>query len=127
MQWYSNTETKAKYQSIRYPYTPAIKKPKATNKVDTSINLANDGGSKSNTGYFQSGKKPKGENEEKFDELDISRSSSDIGQNSDEDSIDIVENIKSFTNKIKDFILSLLGLNKPKMDNIYKKGSEKNG
>ena len=96
-------------------------KPTSTNKVDASINLANDGGSKSNTGYFsQRGTEEK--TPESFDAVTFSNSSSsNLNNELDEVKLDFWDTIKKYWTKIIDFIMKLLGFKKKKIYNIYEK------
>jgi len=100
--------------------------PASTNKVNASINLANDGGSKSNTGYFsQRGAKEPPPQEEKLDEVTLSKSS----KSKDVDETDeIGEKAESFSllgwtgqlfKKIKDFFANLFKKNEPEIENIF--------
>lgn len=100
--------------------------PTSTNKVNASINLANDGGSKSNTGYFsQRGAKEPPPQEEKLDEVTLSKSSK--SKNVDEiDEID--EKVEGFSffgvieqlfNRIKEFWANLFKKNEPEIENIF--------
>lgn len=92
--------------------------PRSTNKVDTAISLANDGGSKSNTGYFNSAGHGEKKESGQVDEVNFSNSSA---TNENEDA-DFIQKIKNYLNKIKEFILRLLGSNnKKEINNIYKK------
>ena len=91
----------------------------STNKVDTSINLANDGGSKSNTGYMnQRGYNEEGpEIQEKGDEVQFSRSAhEDIDEEQE-----FNRSLTAYLIRIKDFILKLFGFKKKKIYNIYEK------
>lgn len=98
--------------------------PTTTNKVDTSINLANDGGSKSNTGYFS-----KRDSEEKapenidVDVVKFSKSSSSDKVIEDEEVPTFFELLKKYINSIKDFILKALGLKRKKIYNIFEKSA----
>jgi len=103
--------------------------PPSTNKVNQTINLANDGGSKSNTGYFRK-RASKEEHEEekgKGDELNLSSAVHSEEQEEDIDSQvkKIFEKFKDFLKKIKEFNIKLFGLNKPKIENIYKQSNTK--
>ncbi len=96
----------------------------STNKVNSAINLANDGGSKSNTGYFSKRGAQEGTAEEKIDEVSLSTSSlENTEEDLDSELTKFFNSIADFLKKIKDFILRLLGLNRPKIENIYKKNS----
>jgi len=97
----------------------------STNKVNSMINLANDGGSKSNTGYF-SNRGAKETPEETVDEVTLSTSSASSDPLETEEAKLNME-IKKFFKLIKDslkktkeFIFKLLGFNKIKIKNIYK-------
>ncbi len=101
-------------------------KPSSTNKVNSALNLSNDGGSKSNTGYFSQ----RGQEEaslEKVDELSLSTS---VSEENEEVEIEtelqkFFSSVRNLMKKIKEFILELLGFDKPKIENIYKESNEK--
>lgn len=99
-------------------------KPSSTNKVNTAINLANDGGSKSNTGYFnkRGGSTNAETNEETTtDEVNLSASSS--AEQDEEIEIEVLTFFEKFKNLlifIKDFVLKIFGYKKIKVKNIYK-------
>ena len=95
-------------------------KPASTNKVDSAINLANDGGSKSNTGYFSNRGQGEEKAPEKLDEVTFSHPH----QTEDETVIEekkLMQTIQSYITKAKDFILKLFGIKKKKIYNIYEK------
>lgn len=97
--------------------------PASTNKVNASINLANDGGSKSNTGYFsQRGAKEPPQQEEKLDEVTLSKSSK--SKNVDEideidESFNLLGWIEQFFKKIKDILANLFKKDEPEIENIF--------
>ena len=95
-------------------------KPASTNKVDTSINLANDGCSKSNTGYFiNRGQEEKPQ--ENFDEVKFSN----LHSKTDEPSVesDLIPRITKLLNKIKDTLFKFLRFKKKELYNIFEKPS----
>ncbi len=98
-------------------------KPSSTNKVNTAINLANDGGSKSNTGYIskRGGKKEKEEKGASVDELSLSTAAAEPEENEDteQEVTGFLNLIKNFFKNIKNFFLKLFGLNRPRLENIY--------
>lgn len=94
-------------------------KPASTNKVDATINLANDGASKSNTGYF-SNRDHEEHHTENVDEVRITHSRHNENEAIDEEK-KLLGIIQTFLNKIKNFILKILGLKKEKIPNIYEK------
>lgn len=94
--------------------------PVSTNRVDASINLTNDGGSKSNTGYInQRGGEPE-KTKESFDEVQLSHHHNNIEEQINQDD-NLINIIKRIINKIKDFILKTLGLKKETIPNIFEK------
>ncbi|OGI01370.1 MAG: hypothetical protein A2Y25_02635 [Candidatus Melainabacteria bacterium GWF2_37_15] len=95
-------------------------KPASTNKVDSAINLANDGGSKSNTGYFSNRGQGEEKPPEKLDEVTFSHAAHPEAESIDEEK-KLMQTIQSYFNKAKDFILKLFGIKKKKIYNIYEK------
>jgi hypothetical protein len=99
--------------------------PGSTNKVNTTINLSNDGGSKSNTGYFsQRGAKEAPAPEQKLDEVKLSTTSTSSEE------IEVVEvNISGFIKKIlkaiTDFLTKLFSKKNEELEieNIYEHSS----
>jgi len=95
-----------------------------TNKVDTAINLANDGGSKSNTGYFSS---RGGSNEEKPTESsgdEVNFSKNHVDEEELEEELNFAEKIIGNLTKLKEFILKIFGQKKQKVYNIYEQSAE---
>ena len=92
-------------------------KQTSTNKVNSAINLANDGGSKSNTGYFNQGGAEENPSDN-GDEVTFSHSNSSEEEQVDFSKTDLLKIIKIFLNKIKKIILSLF--KNKKENNIYK-------
>ncbi len=97
--------------------------PSSTNKVNASINLANDGGSKSNTGYFN--KRNQDKEALKGGDVDEVNLSSSNSSKTPEEGMEnefstFFDSIREFFAKIKNFILKIFGLNKPKVENIFK-------
>ena len=102
--------------------------PTSTNKVNSAINLANDGGSKSNSGYFSNRGEKENTEEPIIDEVILST----LPTSSENEEVDLnikvknfFELIKDFLKKTKEFILKLLGFNKIKIENIYKEKHSK--
>jgi hypothetical protein len=85
--------------------------PTSSNKVNSAINLANDGGSKSQTGYFKSSGKQKEEEKPHLDEVNFSNLMSDDEKGNEAKENIIVVLLKNIYNKIKNFIKNLF---KPK-------------
>lgn len=92
----------------------------STNKVDTSINLANDGGSKSNTGYMnQRGRREEApEIQEKGDEVQFSHSAHEEFDEEQE----FNRSLTAYVNRILGFILNLFGFKKKKVQNPFEQG-----
>lgn len=90
----------------------------STNKVDTSINLANDGGSKSNTGYMnQRGHKEEApEIQEKGDEVQFSHGTHHEEFDEEEE---FNKSLSAYLIRVKDFILKLFGIKKKKIKNPF--------
>ncbi len=95
---------------------------RSTNKVDTSINLANDGGSKSNTGYFSNRGNGEEKTQENIDEVKFSKHSTEEDEVINDNNL--VEKISDFFKKLKEFILKVLGIKKKKIYNIYEKTAQ---
>lgn len=95
--------------------------PASTNKVDTGINLANDGGSKSNTGYYSQRESEEHKPEEKLDEVSFSHKNKTEEIEEEEQELNFFEKILKFFADLKDSVLKLLGLKKQEIPNIYEK------
>ena len=93
----------------------------STNKVNTAINLANDGGSKSNTGYMNQRNGEQEPIEESVDEVTLSASKSkEVEEKTPEsDFKKFFNKIQAFFRKINDFYRNLFAGNKIDIENIY--------
>jgi|GEM_PF-6142697 len=99
--------------------------PASTNKVNSAINLANDGGSKSNTGYFnKKGAREEAPEEKAVDEVKLSTSnSSENKEDLDSELTKFFNALKANLKKLKDFIFRIFGFDRPKVKNIFKENN----